>query len=149
MCFFFHTSACMVLFTNLRLQVAIDSATPVDDAGPSSNFMMSSVDSFGGYGGPMRTYGRMYSMGDYDDVSIHINNFMIELLNRLQSFVLMKYFCFISVFCVINVKCNCLHVQVFLASEQCSKALGYWISSACSELSYGVCFCSGAMELAV
>ncbi|XP_028760489.1 heterogeneous nuclear ribonucleoprotein A/B-like [Neltuma alba] len=48
-------------------QVAIDSATPLDDAGPSSNFMMSSVDTFGGYGGPMRTYGRMYGSLDFDD----------------------------------------------------------------------------------
>ncbi|XP_061341126.1 uncharacterized protein LOC133287506 isoform X2 [Gastrolobium bilobum] len=48
-------------------QVAIDSATPVDDAGPSGNLMMNSVDSFGGYGGPVRTYGRMYGSLDFDD----------------------------------------------------------------------------------
>lgn len=53
------------------LQVAIDSATPVDDAGPSGSFMMNSVGSFGGYGGPMRTYGRMYGSLDFDDVSIY------------------------------------------------------------------------------
>ncbi|GMY26035.1 RNA-binding protein Musashi homolog 2 isoform X1 [Fagus crenata] len=57
-------------------QVAIDSATPLDDAaaagpgpGPSGNFMMNSAESFGGYGGPMRTYGRMYGSLDFDDVS--------------------------------------------------------------------------------
>lgn len=50
--------------------MAIDSATPVDDAGPSENFMMSSMEPFGGYGGPLRNYGRMYGGLDYDDVSI-------------------------------------------------------------------------------
>lgn len=61
------------------MQVAIDSATPLDDAGPepglgprpsppSGDFMLNS--SFGGYGGPMRTYGRMYGSLDFDDVSI-------------------------------------------------------------------------------
>uniref|UniRef100_A0A7N2M0M8 RRM domain-containing protein n=1 Tax=Quercus lobata TaxID=97700 RepID=A0A7N2M0M8_QUELO len=50
-------------------QVAIDSATPLDDAGPSGNFMMNGAESFGGYGGPMRTYGRMYGSLDFDDVS--------------------------------------------------------------------------------
>ncbi|XP_057762864.1 heterogeneous nuclear ribonucleoprotein 1 isoform X1 [Arachis stenosperma] len=48
-------------------QVALDSATPVDDASPSENFMMNGVGSFGGYGGPMRTYGRMYGSLDFDD----------------------------------------------------------------------------------
>lgn len=49
-------------------QVAIDSATPVDDTEPSENFMMNSMESFGGYGGPVRSYGRMYGGGlDYDD----------------------------------------------------------------------------------
>ncbi|XP_057449523.1 uncharacterized protein LOC130740831 [Lotus japonicus] len=49
-------------------EVAIDSATPVDEAGPSGNFMMNSVDSFGGgYGGPLRSYGRMYGSLDFDD----------------------------------------------------------------------------------
>ena len=40
-------------------KVAIDSATPLDDNGPrpNGNFIMGSVDSFGGYDGPMRTYG--------------------------------------------------------------------------------------------
>jgi RNA-binding protein Musashi len=56
----------------LYLQVAIDSATPVDDTEPSENLMMNSMESFGGYGGPMRSYGRMYGGGlDYDDVSIY------------------------------------------------------------------------------
>ncbi|KAH9711902.1 hypothetical protein KPL71_019895 [Citrus sinensis] len=49
-------------------QVAIDSATPLDDAGPSQNFMMNAAETFGGYGGPMRTYGRMYGSLDFDDV---------------------------------------------------------------------------------
>ncbi|KDO79203.1 hypothetical protein CISIN_1g026534mg [Citrus sinensis] len=48
-------------------QVAIDSATPLDDAGPSQNFMMNAAETFGGYGGPMRTYGRMYGSLDFDD----------------------------------------------------------------------------------
>ncbi|XP_057417498.1 uncharacterized protein LOC130711776 isoform X2 [Lotus japonicus] len=48
-------------------QVAIDSATPLDDAGPSGNFMLNSMDSFGGFGGPVRPYGRMYGSLDYDD----------------------------------------------------------------------------------
>ncbi|XP_050206852.1 heterogeneous nuclear ribonucleoprotein 1 isoform X2 [Mercurialis annua] len=48
-------------------QVAIDSATPIDDAGPSENFTMNSYPSFGGYGGPMRNFGRMYGSLDYDD----------------------------------------------------------------------------------
>ncbi|KEH27526.1 RNA-binding (RRM/RBD/RNP motif) family protein [Medicago truncatula] len=49
-------------------EVAIDSATPVDDARPSGNFMMNnSMESFGGYGGPVRSYGRMYGGLDYDD----------------------------------------------------------------------------------
>ncbi|TYJ99470.1 RNA-binding protein Musashi-like protein 1 [Cucumis melo var. makuwa] len=58
-------------------QVAIDSATPLDDAGAgagasgaSGTFMMNSAaDSFGGYVGPMRTYGRMYGSLDFDDIS--------------------------------------------------------------------------------
>ncbi|KAG6666245.1 hypothetical protein I3843_Q026200 [Carya illinoinensis] len=48
-------------------QVAIDSATPLEDAGPSGSFMMNPAESFGGYGGPMRTYGRMYGSLDFDD----------------------------------------------------------------------------------
>ncbi|XP_022973186.1 heterogeneous nuclear ribonucleoprotein D-like-B isoform X1 [Cucurbita maxima] len=55
-------------------QVAIDSATPLDDeagagaAGASGSFMMNSAaESFGGYAGPMRTYGRMYGSLDFDD----------------------------------------------------------------------------------
>lgn len=51
--------------------MAIDSATPVDDAGPSENFMMNSMDSYGGYGGPLRTHGRMYGGLNYDDVSVY------------------------------------------------------------------------------
>ncbi|KAK7251040.1 hypothetical protein RIF29_33907 [Crotalaria pallida] len=57
-------------------QVAIDSATPLEDAGPGpgpgpgatgGNFMLNSMDSYGGFGGPMRTYGRMYGSLDFDD----------------------------------------------------------------------------------
>ena len=52
------------------MQVAIDSATPLDDAGSSANFMMDGAEPFGGFGGgPMRTYGRMYGSLDFDDVS--------------------------------------------------------------------------------
>ncbi|THG00100.1 hypothetical protein TEA_012396 [Camellia sinensis var. sinensis] len=47
--------------------VAIDSATPVDDAGPSGNFMMDNAEPYGGGYGPMRTYGRMYGSLDFDD----------------------------------------------------------------------------------
>lgn len=59
------------------LQVAIDSATPLDDAGSgagaSGSFMMNSAaESFGGYVGPMRTYGRMYGSLDFDDVSASV-----------------------------------------------------------------------------
>ncbi|KAF2283727.1 hypothetical protein GH714_014603 [Hevea brasiliensis] len=52
-------------------QVAIDSATPIDDAGPSGNFMMNTAPPFGGYGGPLRNFGRMYGSLDFDDVSIY------------------------------------------------------------------------------
>ncbi|KAG8641232.1 RNA-binding protein Musashi homolog 1 isoform X2 [Manihot esculenta] len=48
-------------------QVAIDSATPIDDAGPSGNFMMDAGPPFGGYGGPLRNFGRMYGSLDFDD----------------------------------------------------------------------------------
>ncbi|KAI8535132.1 uncharacterized protein LOC131303700 [Rhododendron vialii] len=48
-------------------QVAIDSATPIDDAGPSGNFMRDDVEPYGGYGGPVRSYGRMYGSLDYDN----------------------------------------------------------------------------------
>ncbi|XP_060675166.1 heterogeneous nuclear ribonucleoprotein 1 isoform X2 [Ziziphus jujuba] len=48
-------------------QVAIDTATPLDDAGAGANFILNSAESFGGYGGPMRTYGRMYGSLDFDD----------------------------------------------------------------------------------
>jgi RNA-binding protein Musashi len=48
-------------------QVAIDSATPVDDAGPSDRgFMMAEPEPYVGYGGPMRNYSRMYGSLDYD-----------------------------------------------------------------------------------
>lgn len=53
-------------------QVAIDSATPVDEPGASANLMMENPEPFGGYG-PMRGYGgsgyggRMYGSLDYED----------------------------------------------------------------------------------
>ncbi|XP_068642450.1 heterogeneous nuclear ribonucleoprotein 1-like [Aristolochia californica] len=47
-------------------QVAIDSATPLDEPGPSGGYMMDATESFGGYG-PMRTYGRLYGGLDFDD----------------------------------------------------------------------------------
>ncbi|XP_004509139.1 heterogeneous nuclear ribonucleoprotein 1-like [Cicer arietinum] len=50
-------------------EVAIDTATPLDEAGPSRNTMLNSVDSFRGYGGPVRPYERMYDSLDYDDWS--------------------------------------------------------------------------------
>ncbi|KAK2357109.1 hypothetical protein P8452_71621 [Trifolium repens] len=61
-------------------QVAIDSAAPLDEAGPSGNTMLNnSMDSFRGYGGPVRPYfdqspvrppyGRMYDSLDFDDWS--------------------------------------------------------------------------------
>ncbi|KAL2902791.1 TAR DNA-binding protein 43, partial [Bienertia sinuspersici] len=48
--------------------VAIDSATPVDDAGPIGGLLMDNPEPpYGGYG-PMRGgYGRMYSDLDFDD----------------------------------------------------------------------------------
>ncbi|KAM1174839.1 hypothetical protein ACFX13_027973 [Malus domestica] len=48
-------------------EVAIDTATPPEDAGMSGNFMMNNVEPFAGYGGPMRSYGRMYGSLDFDD----------------------------------------------------------------------------------
>ncbi|KAG5241423.1 hypothetical protein OIU76_024609 [Salix suchowensis] len=53
-------------------QVAIDSATPIDDAAPSGNFMMSGPEPFGSYAGPMRNFGRMYGALDYDDASAYM-----------------------------------------------------------------------------
>lgn len=51
-------------------QVAIDSAAPVEDAGPSGNFTMDNVEPYaGGLGGPFRGYSRMYPGLDYDDWS--------------------------------------------------------------------------------
>ncbi|XP_076933597.1 uncharacterized protein LOC143599562 isoform X2 [Bidens hawaiensis] len=54
-------------------QVAIDSATPVDDGGGSSGgsqYLDTPPEpAYGGYG-PMRAYGRMYGSLDFDDVSV-------------------------------------------------------------------------------
>ncbi|KAK7308732.1 hypothetical protein VNO77_42358 [Canavalia gladiata] len=49
-------------------QVVIDSATSVDDGEPNGNFMMNNIESFGGYDGPVRTYGRIGAMeGDHQE----------------------------------------------------------------------------------
>ncbi|KAK4754115.1 hypothetical protein SAY87_002219 [Trapa incisa] len=50
-------------------QVAIDLATPLDDTGATGGFMMSPLEAFGGYGGPIRSYGRMYGSMDFNDMS--------------------------------------------------------------------------------
>lgn len=47
-------------------QVAIDSATPLDDAGPSGSYVVDTAETYGGYG-PMRAYGRLYGSMDFDD----------------------------------------------------------------------------------
>lgn len=61
---------CCLEANSLSSQVAIDTATPLDDAGPSESLMMNPPEPFGGYGGSMRTYGRMYGSLDFDDVSM-------------------------------------------------------------------------------
>lgn len=50
-------------------QVAIDSATPLDeDTGPSSSVITDNhPEPYGTYGGPMRTYSRMYGAMGFDD----------------------------------------------------------------------------------
>ncbi|KAL8477194.1 hypothetical protein ACS0TY_029475 [Phlomoides rotata] len=49
-------------------QVAIDSATPVDDAGTNANLMVNNPEPFGYVAPPpMRAYGRMYGSLDFDD----------------------------------------------------------------------------------
>lgn len=55
------------------MQVAIDSAAPLDEAGPSTSYMGSAEAAYGGYG-PMRSssYGRFYGSMDFDDVSISL-----------------------------------------------------------------------------
>lgn len=63
------------------LQVAIDSATPVDDAGTSGNFAVNNPEPFG-HGAPaplpMRAYGRMYWSLDFDDVSTDIISCLVH-----------------------------------------------------------------------
>lgn len=63
---FFHDQCSL---HRLVFQVAIDSATPVDDPAAGGSLMMSGAEPFGGYGGPIRSYGRMYGSLDFDDVS--------------------------------------------------------------------------------
>ncbi|KAL4196666.1 hypothetical protein AMTRI_Chr04g247350 [Amborella trichopoda] len=50
-------------------QVAIDSATPLDDTGTSGPFVSDAIEPMaGGYGGPMRGYGRIYNGNmDFED----------------------------------------------------------------------------------
>ncbi|KAK4790388.1 hypothetical protein SAY86_017692 [Trapa natans] len=48
-------------------QVAIDSATPPDDASTSGSFLSGAAEPFGVYGGPMRHYSRMYGSLDFND----------------------------------------------------------------------------------
>jgi len=91
----------LISVNHAPLQVAIDSAAPLDEAGPSGNTMLNSMDSFRGYGGPVRPYfdespvrpyGRMYDSLDFDDVSIDcifiiiicIAESMCEIDNKLK-----------------------------------------------------------------
>ncbi|CAN1343749.1 Heterogeneous nuclear ribonucleoprotein 1 [Linum perenne] len=53
-------------------QVAIDSATPLDEAGPSESYMMAGAATLGGYGGPLRSFGRMYGNLGFEDMSVRI-----------------------------------------------------------------------------
>lgn len=69
--------------------MAIDSATPIDEAGPSGGFM-DPAEAFGGYG-PMRSYGRLYGSLDFDDVSI------VQLCAGSIVWVNLKRYFFISV----------------------------------------------------
>lgn len=64
------------------MQVAIDSATPVDDGGSSGGSFMDNPEppSYGGYG-PMRAYGRMYGSLDFDDVGIWIYHWIILFIS--------------------------------------------------------------------
>ncbi|KAF3793906.1 Heterogeneous nuclear ribonucleoprotein 27C [Nymphaea thermarum] len=48
-------------------QVAIDSATPLDEGGASSSYMAEAMDQMRGYGGPMRGYSRLYGNVDFED----------------------------------------------------------------------------------
>lgn len=41
----------------------------MDDPAAGGSLMMSGAEPFGGYGGPIRSYGRMYGSLDFDDVS--------------------------------------------------------------------------------
>jgi hypothetical protein len=91
----------MILFICIMLlQVAIDSAAPLDEAGPSGNTMLNnSMDSFRGYGGPVRPYfdqspvrppyGRMYDSLDFDDVSIHyiVSLLLFALLKKCEKLI--------------------------------------------------------------
>ena len=74
-------------------EVAIDSATPLDEAGPiaggSSTLSSSSSrpEYFGGYGGgPVRAFGRMYGGAmSLDDVSTYTNLKILYILTKYDS----------------------------------------------------------------
>ncbi|KAF6143988.1 hypothetical protein GIB67_017596 [Kingdonia uniflora] len=71
-------------------QVAIDSAAPLDDAGPSGGLPMENPEPYlGGYGGPMRgagAYGRMFGSLDFDDNrdEIHCRGSLDKVLKWYQ-----------------------------------------------------------------
>lgn len=69
-------------------QVAIDSATPVDDAataaGPSGNVVMTNPEPFGYGAPPVRAYGRMYGSLDFDDVSTHVLSLLLLPLTQMN-----------------------------------------------------------------
>lgn len=54
----------------ILVQVAIDSATPLDEGGASSSYMAEAMEQMRGYGGPMRGYSRLYGNVDFEDVSV-------------------------------------------------------------------------------
>lgn len=73
-------------------QVAIDTATPVDDASSSGNFMMNGAEAFGAYPGPIRSYGRMYGSLDFDDVSIYCFGLCLDITGVADLVIFLIYF---------------------------------------------------------
>ncbi|KAG6511688.1 hypothetical protein ZIOFF_029765 [Zingiber officinale] len=67
-------------------EVAIDSATPLDDAGPSAGGYMDPAEVYGGHG-PMRNYGRLYGSLDFDDVSALVYPSVITMAMELMGSV--------------------------------------------------------------
>ncbi|RWW43259.1 hypothetical protein BHE74_00051106, partial [Ensete ventricosum] len=57
-------------------KVAIDSAAPLDDAGPSGGFM-DAAEAYRGYG-PMRNYGRLYGSLNFDDRHVLLLRFLLQ-----------------------------------------------------------------------